>query len=117
MRESYERHFAKWEAKKREQLGDAEFLKKYIRVYEISDKHLKFIHILLACASTFIVAWRILELCLCFTTDNVLFVFISVPLAATWIIFTFVYYLFTSYGMHGRHVERWKAEQKKLSND
>ena len=110
------KRFEKWETKKRSELGDVVFFSKYINVYKKIDRQFKCCSLIIMCSCVFFAVWQIVLACLYPVLGNIILAFISFLLAMTWVVFTEFYFVYTSYGMCGRHIERWKAEQEKLKS-
>ena len=114
MNNKFEKRFEKWEVKKRNEMGDIEFLKKYINMYKTLDKLNKYSFLIITLACTLMAIWRIVIAFVSPILNNIMFAFVSFILAMTWIIFTQMYFLYISYGMCGRHISKWETEQKKV---
>ena len=111
MRKFHEERLKKWEAKKRSKLGDTKFLEKYIVMYKRFDKSNKIAFSLCAFLCVGLAVRRWVYYFMNQTFGNFGYALVLTMLALTWIFLVQMYFLYISYGMCGKHIERWEKEQ------
>jgi len=114
MRKWYERHMQRWETRKRAELGDEVFLRKYIR----ANRRLRWVYTwlfypILLVALSADVSWRWVSYA---RTPDTLNLALGIAASIMWVLLfaaTIFYYAVVSHILR-RRIERWTAEQESM---
>jgi len=109
-----EKKFLKWEQRSRSRIGDEKFIKKNIPLFKALDLICKIVYPLISLWCLSIMIWKIFVAVNNPAFGNISAIAITFMLFITWCMLTQLYYLYISYAMYGKHIERWSEELENL---